>query len=53
MFADVVFEGDMHNPCRFTPELLPGLAEPGVIRSNGTFVVMKSNGKWVVLPNGV
>ncbi|MDR0807524.1 MAG: Lrp/AsnC family transcriptional regulator [Gemmobacter sp.] len=53
MMAEVVFEGDMEVLYRFTSELLPGLAEPDMIRSSETFVVMKTHGKWVGLPKGV
>jgi len=53
IIAEVLFEGDMDELYRVTSELLPGLAEPGVIRSSETFVVMKSHNKWLSLPKGV
>jgi hypothetical protein len=51
--CEVLFEGDMDELYRVTSELLPGLEEPGVIRSSETFVVMKSHNKWLSLPKGV
>ena len=53
IIAEVLFEGDMDELYRVTSELLPGLEEPGVIRSSETFVVMKSHNKWLSLPKGV
>ncbi|MBS9721151.1 Lrp/AsnC family transcriptional regulator [Tianweitania sp. BSSL-BM11] len=53
LICEVMFEGDMDALYRVTSELLPGLAEPGVIRGSETFVVMKSHNKWLSLPKGV
>lgn len=53
LICEVMFEGDMEELYRVTSELLPGLAEPGVIRGSETFVVMKSHNKWLSLPKGV
>lgn len=53
IIAEVLFEGDMEELYSVTSELLPGLAETGVIRSSETFVVMKSHNKWLSLPKGV
>lgn len=53
LLCEVLFEGDMEELYRVTSELLPGLAEPGVIQGSETFVVMKSHNKWLSLPRGV
>lgn len=53
IIAEVLFHGDMDELYRITSELLPGLAEPGMIRGSETFVVMKSHNKWLSLPKGV
>lgn len=53
LICEVLFEGDMEELYRVTSELLPGLAEPGVIRGSETFVVMKTHNKWLSLPRGV
>ena len=52
IIAEVLFEGDMEMLYQVTSELLPGLAEPGVISGSETFVVMQSHNKWMSLPNG-
>ncbi|MDP4034055.1 MAG: Lrp/AsnC family transcriptional regulator [Pseudorhodobacter sp.] len=52
IIAEVLFEGDMEMLYNVTSELLPGLAEPGVISGSETFVVMQSHNKWMSLPNG-
>lgn len=53
LLCEMLFEGDMEELYRVTSELLPGLAEPGVIQGSETFVVMKSHNKWLSLPRGV
>jgi DNA-binding Lrp family transcriptional regulator len=53
ILCEVLFEGDMEELYRVTSELLPGLAEPGIIQGSETFVVMKSHNKWLSLPRGV
>ncbi|MEN5300088.1 Lrp/AsnC family transcriptional regulator [Brucella sp. TWI559] len=53
LLCEVLFEGDMEELYRVTSELLPGLAEPGVIQGSETFVVMKAHNKWLSLPGGV
>lgn len=53
LICEVMFEGDMDELYRVTSELLPALAEPGVIQGSETFVVMKSHNKWLSLPKGV
>jgi len=53
LLCEVMFEGDMEELYRVTSELLPGLADPGVIQGSETFVVMKSHNKWLSLPRGV
>lgn len=53
LLCEVLFEGDMEELYRVTSELLPGLAEPGVIQGSETFVVMKAHNKWLSLPRGV
>jgi Lrp/AsnC family transcriptional regulator for asnA, asnC and gidA len=53
LICEVMFDGDMEELYRVTSELLPGLADPGVIRGSETFVVMKSHNKWLSLPQGV
>lgn len=52
LIADVVVEGDVHDLYRFTSELLPAVAGPGIISRSETFVVMKSHNKWIGLPRG-
>jgi Lrp/AsnC family transcriptional regulator, regulator for asnA, asnC and gidA len=44
--------GDVQDLYRFTSELLPRVAAPGVISRSETFVVMKSHNKWVNLSRG-
>lgn len=53
IIAEVLIEGDMADLYRFTSELLPDLAEPGVIRGSETFVVMKSHNRWLGVPKGI
>lgn len=53
IIAEVLIEGDMEDLYRVTSELLPGLAEPGVIKGSETFVVMKSHDRWRPVPRGV
>ena len=53
LIAEVLIEGDMADLYRVTSELLPGLAEPGVIQGTETFVVMKSHNRWLAVPKGV
>ncbi|MBC7704331.1 MAG: Lrp/AsnC family transcriptional regulator [Rhodoferax sp.] len=52
MMVEVLVEGDIQDLYRFTSEHLPGVAEPGVISRSETFVVMKSQNKWVSLTKG-
>nr|WP_154337920.1 Lrp/AsnC family transcriptional regulator [Paracoccus sp. S-4012] len=53
IIAEVLVEGDMEELYRVTSELLPGVAEPGVIHGSETFVVMKSHNRWLGVPKGV
>jgi DNA-binding Lrp family transcriptional regulator len=52
LIVEVLVAGDVQDLYRFTSELLPRVAEPGVIARSETFVVMKSHDKWVNLPRG-
>ena len=52
LIVEVLVSGDVQDLYRFTSELLPRVAEPGVISRSETFVVMKSHDKWVNLPRG-
>lgn len=52
LIVEVLVAGDVQDLYRFTSELLPRVAEPGVISRSETFVVMKSRNKWVNLTNG-
>jgi DNA-binding Lrp family transcriptional regulator len=52
LIVEVLVAGDVQDLYRFTSELLPRVAEPGVISRSETFVVMKSHDKWVNLPRG-
>ena len=52
LIVEVLVTGDVQDLYRFTSELLPRVAEPGVISRSETFVVMKSHDKWVNLPRG-
>lgn len=52
LIVEVLIAGDIQDLYRFTSELLPRVAEPGVISRSETFVVMKSHDKWVNLPRG-
>jgi len=52
IMVEVLVEGDIQDLYRFTSEHLPGVAEPGVISRSETFVVMKSQNKWVSLTRG-
>lgn len=50
LIVEILVAGDVQDLYRFTSELLPSVAGPGVISRSETFVVMKSRGKWVNLP---
>ena len=52
LIVEVLVAGDVQDLYRFTSELLPRVADPGVISRSETFVVMKSHNKWVNLPRG-
>lgn len=52
LIVEVLVAGDVQDLYRFTSELLPRVASPGVISRSETFVVMKSHDKWVNLPRG-
>lgn len=52
LIVEMLIAGDVQDLYRFTSELLPRVAEPGVISRSETFVVMKSHDKWVNLPRG-
>lgn len=52
LIVEVLVAGDVQDLYRFTSELLPRVAGPGVISRSETFVVMKSQNKWVTLPRG-
>jgi len=52
LIVEVLVAGDVQDLYRFTSELLPRVAAPGVIARSETFVVMKSHDKWVNLPRG-
>ena len=52
LIVEMLVAGDVQDLYRFTSELLPRVAEPGVISRSETFVVMKSHDKWVNLPRG-
>ncbi|HSN79548.1 MAG TPA: Lrp/AsnC family transcriptional regulator [Rhodoferax sp.] len=52
LIVEVLVTGDVQDLYRFTSELLPRVAAPGVISRSETFVVMKSHDKWVNLPRG-
>lgn len=52
LMVEVLVAGDVQDLYRFTSELLPRVAAPGVISRSETFVVMKSHNKWVGLPGG-
>jgi Lrp/AsnC family transcriptional regulator, regulator for asnA, asnC and gidA len=52
LIVDVLVVGDVQDLYRFTSELLPRIAGPGVVSHSETFVVMKSHNKWVNLPRG-
>ena len=52
LIVEVVVAGDVHDLYRFTSELLPRVADAGVIRGSESFVVMKSHNKWVPLTKG-
>jgi Lrp/AsnC family transcriptional regulator for asnA, asnC and gidA len=49
LIIEVLVAGDMQDLYRFTSELLPRVAAPGVVSRSETFVVMKSHNKWVSL----
>lgn len=52
LMVELLVEGDIQDLYRFTSEQLPRVAEPGVISRSETFVVMKSQNKWVSLARG-
>lgn len=52
LIVEILVTGDVHDLYRFTSELLPGVAAPGVVTRSETFVVMKSHNKWVSLTKG-
>ena len=52
LIVEVLVAGDVQDLYRFTSELLPRVAGPGVISRSETFVVMKSHNKWINLPRG-
>lgn len=52
LMVELLVEGDIQDLYRFTSEQLPRVAEPGVISRSETFVVMKSQNKWVALARG-
>lgn len=52
LIVEVLVAGDVQDLYRFTSELLPRVADPGVISRSETFVVMKSRNKWVNLTHG-
>jgi DNA-binding Lrp family transcriptional regulator len=52
LMVEVLVAGDVQDLYRFTSELLPRVADPGVISRSETFVVMKSHNKWVNLSKG-
>jgi DNA-binding Lrp family transcriptional regulator len=52
LIVEMLIAGDVQDLYRFTSELLPRVAAPGIISRSETFVVMKSHDKWVNLPRG-
>jgi Lrp/AsnC family transcriptional regulator for asnA, asnC and gidA len=52
LIVEVLVEGDVQDLYHFTSEILPRIAGPGVVSHSETFVVMKSQNKWVNLPRG-
>jgi hypothetical protein len=52
LIVEVLVAGDVQDLYRFTSELLPRVAGPGVVSRSETFVVMKSHNKWGSLPRG-
>lgn len=52
LIVEVLVAGDVQDLYRFTSELLPRVADPGVISRSETFVIMKSQNKWVGLTQG-
>ena len=52
LIVELLVPGDVEDLYRFTSELLPRAAAPGVISRSETFVVMKSHNKWVGLSRG-
>lgn len=52
LIVEILVAGDVHDLYRFTSELLPRVAEAGVITRSESFVVMRSHNKWVHLPKG-
>lgn len=52
LIVEILVAGDVHDLYRFTSELLPRVADAGVIRRSESFVVMRSHNKWVHLSKG-
>ncbi|TFV90163.1 Lrp/AsnC family transcriptional regulator [Oxalobacteraceae bacterium OM1] len=52
LIVEILAAGDMDDLYRFTCELLPRVADAGVIERSESFVVMRSRNKWVHLPKG-
>lgn len=52
LIVEILVTGDVQDLYRFTSELLPAVAAPGVVSRSETFVVMKSHNKWVSLAKG-
>jgi Lrp/AsnC family transcriptional regulator, regulator for asnA, asnC and gidA len=52
LIVEVLVAGDVQDLYRFTSELLPRVAGPGVVSRSETFVVMKSHNKWCSLSRG-
>jgi len=52
LIVEVLVAGDVQDLYRFTSELLPRVAGPGVVSRSETFVVMKSHNKWINLSQG-
>lgn len=52
LIVEVLVAGDVQDLYRFTSELLPRVAGPGVVSRSETFVVMKSHNKWGSLSRG-
>jgi Lrp/AsnC family transcriptional regulator, regulator for asnA, asnC and gidA len=52
LIVEILVTGDVHDLYRFTSELLPRVADSGVISRSESFVVMRSHNKWVNLSKG-